>query len=461
MAIKILRQGLPIIGHAKIGEASLRSSRLRGAPFKFDHIELTGIARDKEGRLVTDHDQIAAVLESGAATCGGCERSKALGYADGLPVEMGILLQSNSLEVVLPNRLAWYRGRTAFCVGDGEAAQRLTIEGEKEVTGSDKVKRMVTVYGPARDHGPCGFDCPDLQDRKCKPNGKFRFTLATQQTVGGVYEFRTTSWASLGNLTASLKEILLTTGGLMAWLPLMFRIVKGTVQPRDGAATNAMLAMVTPPPGGPEALLGMAADVLRLRAPLMREVKLLDANLQKTIKWDESDEEIQAARDEFDMGTEDTGAPIFRVPGATDADRDAGALNVNGDAVEDGDAATPPTAAEDEPGGGEPPAADSTDAGQDEPAAGESLDGSGEPPPNDGASERATPPPDSPVIEDGQWRVLTAKAQFKAEQLGFEGDDAGSTLLRDVLEQLHTPRKDARRSEVDAILAGIDRYTAG
>lgn len=439
MSIKILREGLPVIGFAKIGEPSPKNSRLRGAPVKFDHIEITGLARDRDNRLIPDRYQIDRVLEQGALTCGGCDRSKELGYPNGLPVEMGVMLQSNSLDVVLPNRLAWYRSRTAFCVGDGESAERLTITGEKEIPGRQgEAPRMVTVYGPAQPHRPCGFDCPDLQERRCKPNGKFRFVLATQQTVGGVYEFRTTSWGSIANLRNALREIALTTGGVIAWVPLMFRIRRATVQSREGIASQAMLATVEPPSGGPDALLRAAAEVLRLRAPLMKEVRMLDTELQRAEQWGESPEEIADWRAEYAMGTPDTGAHGLARPERIGAPADAESAPQEPEMPQDEE--IPP---------------DASQAPAEEPDLG-AQDASQE---GGGVPHRVAP--DSPVIEEGQWRLLRAKAQYRAERLGFEGSNAGDTVLADVCER-HlgiSPKEDLRVSEMEAVIAALDAYT--
>ena len=72
----------------------------------------------------------------------------------------GVLLPYNELELNLQSRLAYYKGRTAYCTGDGEEAMRLEIVGKEK--GKDR-------YGAAQPHSPCGNQCPDFLKR-CKPN---------------------------------------------------------------------------------------------------------------------------------------------------------------------------------------------------------------------------------------------------------------------------------------------------
>jgi len=74
LPIRILGSGLPVVGYIKIGQASEKTSKLKGAPYRFDHIEITGRQRDAEGRLFLDPFATAKLIEQGAATCGGCER---------------------------------------------------------------------------------------------------------------------------------------------------------------------------------------------------------------------------------------------------------------------------------------------------------------------------------------------------------------------------------------------------
>src|SRR3990167_3092231 len=221
MAIRILRQGLPVIGFAKIGFPNPKGSDGKmKAPTKLDHLELTTTQRDDAGRLMPDVELIAEL-------CGIAEFEK------GLPTAIEIGLPFDDPDLVFPNRLAYYKGRTVFCSGEGEQAMRSTVLRREKRDGKD-----VDVLGPAEPFGPCGNACPDFEDRRCKPTGRLRFVLRDQQTVGGIYEFRTTSWGSIANISASLDMIRAMTGGTLAWLPLTFAVEPQTGQPKGGGAAN-------------------------------------------------------------------------------------------------------------------------------------------------------------------------------------------------------------------------------
>jgi hypothetical protein len=296
MPIKNLRTGVPVIGHVKIGQpGEPRQDKKLAAPEKWDHVELTTTARDKKGRLVTDEALMRKLLAAENAeqitTCGGCDRSRALGFPDGLPTRIPVQILYDDLELTLPHRLAAYRGRTAWCVGDGEKAQRRPVI----ANGEDGV-----VFGAAVDHdGPCGDDrCDIFKAGKCKPHGRFRFMLGIQESTGGCYEFRTTSWNSLANLVESLKLIQSVTGGLLQGLPLFFEVGRQTVQPKSGAPPNVQTIARVIFPGNPRALLEAARDTLQIRAPLLREIKALEASIDRD--WEEeAAEDVEAIVREF------------------------------------------------------------------------------------------------------------------------------------------------------------------
>lgn len=320
-AIKILKSGLPVVGYAKIGEGTPKNSRRKGAPIKFDHLELTGVERDADGRLCADIPLMLKMIEAGAKTCDGCERSKELAdkwsvpeLEGGLPVELPILLPYDDLELNFPNRLAYYRSRTAYCTGDGETAERLTIVTTIKVDGKD-----VYEYGKAEPYGPCGSACEDFEKRRCKPNARLRFVLAGQENIGGCYEFRTTSWNSIANLQQSLSLVQQMAGGVLSWIPLYFDIVPQTVQPRDGGPANTAYIARVSYRGNPQKLLETVHRNLTLRAPMMAEVKKLEAFASRG--WDMSADEIDEFRAEFDHeNAEAEPGPVVDTTAAAEAE---------------------------------------------------------------------------------------------------------------------------------------------
>jgi hypothetical protein len=340
MGIKDLRQGLPVVGYAKIGEAML----------------------------------MQALIEGGAKTCGGCKRSEALGFEGGLPTQLGIFLPYNDLELNFPTRHAYFRGRTAYCTGDGEQAQRLKITGTKKVSGRD-----TPVYGPAEPHEGCGSLCPDRESRRCKPNARLRFVLGIQENVGGCFEFRTTSWNSTANIVASLEMLRTWTGGILQGFPLLFEIGPQTVQPKDGGPANiAQIARVTFP-GGPEKLLAAVQESLQIRAPVIAEIRKLEASIERG-EWEEPDAEELA-------GTETEDAEFEEIP--------------EGGAAPEQEEPPPPQAEFEEPAG--------------ESNGGWSAVGEGAP------------------VSKGRISAIVAQAAKRAHELGIEG--GCSTILTYVLAE--------------------------
>lgn len=303
MSIKILGAGLPVVGRAQIGDSTTRKQGGKdrpGPPVKFDHIELRSTEKDAEGNFAFDLPTTLAVLEAGAKTCGGCTRAKQLAkkfgeakLEGGLPVELEIGLPYDDLELNFPHRLAYFRGRTAFCVGDGESAGRL------DVLKEDDQGRPVQ-YGERVPWTPCGSECPDFQGDppRCKPSGRLRFVLGVQENVGGVFQWSTSSWNSIRNMVASLELVRAVTGGRLAWLPLRFTVAPQVVQPkRGGAAQKVMVARVIFA-GSPQQLRAQARAQLEELGELVYAQRQLEVGQQPD--WYDDADEVETYRAEFD-----------------------------------------------------------------------------------------------------------------------------------------------------------------
>lgn len=403
MAIKILRKGVPVVGFLKLGSNTVATQGKKSHPYKFDHVEITGKDRDKHGNLIPDVELMQQIVDTGhVKTCAGCARSKALGFQDGLPTQVPILIPYDDLELAFPNRLAYYRGRTAYCVGDGEIAQRLTVTGKRQNKGGGETM----VYGPPADHGPCGSDCPDFEARRCKPNGKLRLVLGVRDTVGTVMEFRTTSWASIPNIQNGLEEIARATGGIIAGIPLMFEITEEAVRPKDGApAGKAFIARVVPLVGRQE-LLQQASEMLRLREPLVREVRALEASISRDRIWDETPDEIEAHTREF---------------------------YADGDASEVSAAEPEPAPAAETP---DNPTTDEASASPPAEPDQQSLQLGNTDPPETPETPQLTPEqPPKQLIADNLKTILRNKAKARAIDIGLDGADA-SVIIECCLDVL-------------------------
>lgn len=303
MAIKILSKGLPLAGYLKLGESGGEQNGRQRPPVKFDHWEVTGTERDVNGALLPDAALLERLVSSGhVRTCGGCERSQRLAqqlgigvFAErGLPREIPILLPYDDLALSLQHSLSWFRGSAQFCRGDGEQAERRTIT---------RNARNEETFGPFQTHAPCASGgCPEFAEdaagnRKCKPLGRLRVMIGVQQRVGQAYEFRTTSWNSLRNLQESLEQIQLVSGGVLQYVPLFLECAPQRISRPGGRTTTHMIAKISFR-GTPNELLSTVHESLRLRAPLIENVRRLEASI--TRRWEPDEAEVRALRREFD-----------------------------------------------------------------------------------------------------------------------------------------------------------------
>ena len=154
--IQRARRGLPTIGFAKIGQPTPKDSPKKGAPEKFDHLEFTGLTRDKHGRLEPDLAILKAVLAQGGPTCGGCDRAKILAdhfkapmLAKGLPTQAKVFFPYDNLQLTMPNDLFYFRGSSVYCKGDMVNAMRREVLSEKTRVlahiGEDRKRRREAI----------------------------------------------------------------------------------------------------------------------------------------------------------------------------------------------------------------------------------------------------------------------------------------------------------------------------
>lgn len=265
MPIKMLTPSFARIGYIKIGDKGGKS----GSPRKFDHFEIRTIHKDSEGNLLPDLLMMERLGER--------------------PTSLKIRLPFNDLDMVFNSTLAYYRGRNRFCWGDGETAQRLS-------TVNDGSRAQ---FGPAQPYGPCGETCADFRERRCKPLGVLQVILEDQQQIGGAYVFKTTSWNSIRNILTSLTAIKAQAGGHLAWIPLTMKLVPQTVQPMDGTAANTAYIVQIAFDGNPQQLLSTVREMFAMRAPLIQEIRELEAGLKALPAAVEGPEEAADTQEEF------------------------------------------------------------------------------------------------------------------------------------------------------------------
>lgn len=202
---------LPERGHIKIGGLGKEQTSAKGGtyrmPVKLDHFRITTLERGEDGNFVIDR-----------------ELHDKLGLGD-TPTEIPIRLLYDDPDLSFPTRYACYVGKTLWCSGDGEMAQRRSADPTKP-----PLPEPLTVTCPCNRQDPAykGAD-------KCKMNGRLSAIIDGAGSVGGVWVLRTTSYNSVTGIQSSLDFLRHVTGGILANLPLVLRLQpKQAVSPVDG-----------------------------------------------------------------------------------------------------------------------------------------------------------------------------------------------------------------------------------
>ena len=232
--IKGLMPGLPERGKIKIGikgkEIMSRQGNTFQPPQKLDHFVITSVVRGADGNFTRDDDIHTKLGDA--------------------PKEIPIRLLFDDIDLNFPTRFVAYKGKTVWCSGDGETARRLSDQGS---------------------HQECPCPCPRVQPGykgtdKCKINGKLSVLIDGAGGVGGIWNFRTTSWNTVTGILSSLTLMQRITGGPLAGIPLKMVIrPKAATDPEGKAVTIYVVALEFP--GTVEELRGnglaIATDVAK------------------------------------------------------------------------------------------------------------------------------------------------------------------------------------------------------
>ena len=208
MMIKNLCPGLMELGKIKIGnKGQIRQSQGGGtwqAPQKLDHFLITTMERGKDNNFVVD------------------ERLHKLFDPTGdRPIRsIPVRLIYDDISLNFATRYICYYGKTVFCSGDGEDAQRLQQDRKTYATRTCPCERQDPTF--AGDDGK--------GKGKCKINGILSVIIDGAQAVGGVWKFRTTSYNTVVGILSSLALIQRVTGGRLAGIPMNMTVSPKTVQ---------------------------------------------------------------------------------------------------------------------------------------------------------------------------------------------------------------------------------------
>lgn len=209
MMIKNLCPGLMEMGKIKIGnKGAVRKSATGSewqAPQKLDHFLITTNERGKDNNLIVDETL-----------------HKLFGDA---PKSIPVRLIYDDISLNFATRYICYYGKTVFCSGDGEEAQRLQADKKTYATRSCPCERQDPKFAGDVVDGKV-----KAGQGKCKINGILSVIIDGAQSVGGVWKFRTTSYNSVVGILSSLALIQRITGGRLAGIPMNMTVSPKTVQ---------------------------------------------------------------------------------------------------------------------------------------------------------------------------------------------------------------------------------------
>lgn len=211
LIIKGLTPGLAERGKIKIGEKGRMITSAQGnrfqPPQKLDHFRVVTLDRGPDGNYLHDH---------------GVHRL----YGD-KPRKIPVRLLYDDIELNFQCRYTCFLGKTLWCYGDGETAQRIA-----DLQANNGVRKEVRC--------PCGRQEPTYaRPDKCRINAKLSVIIDGTATVGGVWTLRTTSYNSTVGILSSLALIKRLTGGPLAGIPLNLTLApKVGVHPTNGQAVT-------------------------------------------------------------------------------------------------------------------------------------------------------------------------------------------------------------------------------
>lgn len=214
MIIKNLCPGLREMGKIKIGNKGAMRRSAGGsdwqAPQKLDHFLITTNERGQDNNFLLDSELHSL-------------------YGDA-PKEIPVRLLYDDISLNFATRYICYYGKTIFCSGDGEVAQRLQV---------DKITYASRACPCERQDPKFPGDVVNGQVKtgqgKCKINGILSVIIDGAKQVGGVWKLRTTSFNSVVGILSSLAMIQRITGGRLAGIPMMMTVSPKTVaNPLDG-----------------------------------------------------------------------------------------------------------------------------------------------------------------------------------------------------------------------------------
>ena len=269
--IKGLAPGLTELGKIKIGMKGHMMKSRQGNEFqppqKLDHFRITTLERDDTGNYIVDqaiHDMIAE------------ETGQAADHITRIP----IMFLFDDINLNFQSRYVCFKGRTQFCTGDGEKANRTDV------------KEAVTC--------PCERSAFDyVGTEKCKMNGVLSCIIRGANSIGGAWKFRTTSVNSIQGVYSSLVLLSKTTGGMLAGIELDLVLVPKAATSPDGKAQTIYVVGVAFTGGSMRELRDASLKLIESDAHYRDQMRLLESNVKDVLTADIEEGEEDAYIEEF------------------------------------------------------------------------------------------------------------------------------------------------------------------
>jgi hypothetical protein len=248
---KGISSGLTERGKIKIGEKGAKKTSSGGNEFqqpkKLDHFRVTTLERGEDGNFLTD-EKIHAIL-------GGPN-----------PYEIPIVLMFDDISRNFRTMYVCYRGKTRWCLGDGENAHRV----------NDKAELF-------RVECPCERLKQDYKgDSRCKIAGILSVVIRGAENVGGVWVLRTTSWNICRGVLSSLALIQSITQGKLAGIPFWLTISPKATTTPDGKQQTIYVVGIEYR-GTPDSLMDRGYQNLLQSAKYAKRYELVAAEVESIV----------------------------------------------------------------------------------------------------------------------------------------------------------------------------------
>lgn len=254
-------KNLPIriaeIGKIKIGRKGKEMTTRDGnrkykLPEKVDYFIITTLNRGEDGNFIPDLNLL-----------------KKLDPKNSKPRRLKIALPYDKIELNMFTEYSYYAGRKRVCFGDGEKATRIHLDKE---TKKEKSREIVS----------CPCECKETG--KCKPHGILSLILRDNFQLGGVYQFRTTSYNSIMNIISGLNQIQKMTQGILAMIPLVMSLQPQTVKDKDNIDRRIYAVNITADVQEWKELYEQATNIARIRAESAISIRQLEGKVEEQIR---------------------------------------------------------------------------------------------------------------------------------------------------------------------------------